>query len=136
MKISNKGLAGEFYVLAQLNARGYDASLTLGNTKGVDILVMNNDKNIGFKVEVKTSNSKPTNEKSFKDWHSSPTYTWILSKKNETYIAENLIKEYKPTIVADHQCHLVERFCLSLGYKKVKQFEQFSLDSVFLYQSD
>ena len=50
MKISNKGLAGEFYVLAQLNARGYDASLTLGNTKGVDILVMNNDKNIGFKV--------------------------------------------------------------------------------------
>ena len=35
MKIFNKGLAGEFYVLAQLNARGYDASLTLGNTKGV-----------------------------------------------------------------------------------------------------
>ena len=50
--------------------------------------------------------------------------------------AENLIKEYKPTIVADHQCHLVERFCLSLGYQKVKQFEQFSLDSIFLYQSD
>ena len=91
MKISNKGLAGEFYVLAQLNARGYEASLTLGNTKGVDILVMNNDKNIGFKVEVKTSNSKPTNEESFKDWHSSPTYTWILSKKNETYVADNLI---------------------------------------------
>ena len=63
----------------------------MGNTKGVDILVMNNDKNIGFKVEVKTSNSKPTNEESFKDWHSSPTYTWILSKKNETYVADNLI---------------------------------------------
>ncbi len=34
MNISQKGLAGEFYVLAQLTARGFDASLTLGNTKG------------------------------------------------------------------------------------------------------
>ena len=89
MNISQKGLAGEFYVLAQLTARGFDASLTLGNTKGVDILVMNNDKNIGFRVEVKTSSSKPTNEKTFKDWHPTPIYSWLLSKKNETYIARH-----------------------------------------------
>ena len=30
-------LAGEFAVLSQLFFRGFDASLTLGNTKGVDI---------------------------------------------------------------------------------------------------
>ena len=35
------GLAGEYYVLAQLSARGFIATLTLGNTKGVDILVTN-----------------------------------------------------------------------------------------------
>ena len=46
--------------------------------------------------------------------------------------AEKLIKEYKPTIVADHQCHLVERFCLSMGYKKHKHNEKYSLDSIFL----
>ena len=35
------GLAGEYYVLAQLSARGLIGTLTLGNTKGVDILVTN-----------------------------------------------------------------------------------------------
>ena len=35
------GLAGEFYVLAQLVQRGLMASLTLANAKGVDILVAN-----------------------------------------------------------------------------------------------
>jgi hypothetical protein len=32
-------LAGEFAVLSQLALRGFDANMTLGNTKGVDILV-------------------------------------------------------------------------------------------------
>ena len=50
MNINQKGLAGEFYALAQLTARGYNASLTLGNTKGVDILVMNEKNNIGYKI--------------------------------------------------------------------------------------
>ncbi len=34
-------LAGEFAVLSQLALRGYDANMTLGRTKGVDILVSN-----------------------------------------------------------------------------------------------
>ncbi len=92
MEISNKGLTGEFYVLAQLNARGYNASLTLGNTKSVDILVMNNKTNKGFKVEVKTTTNKPIKEKLFAKWHNdNACYNWILSKKNETYIDDNLI---------------------------------------------
>jgi hypothetical protein len=32
-------LAGEFAVLSQLALRGFDANMTLGNTKGVDILL-------------------------------------------------------------------------------------------------
>jgi hypothetical protein len=92
MDIFNKGLTGEFYVLAQLNARGFDASLTLGNTKGIDIIVMNNINNKGYKVEVKTTTNKPLKEKLFSKFHNgNPCYHWILSKKNETYIADNLI---------------------------------------------
>jgi hypothetical protein len=39
------GLAGEFYVLAQLVQHNLVATLTLANTKGVDILVANPELN-------------------------------------------------------------------------------------------
>jgi len=84
MNINQKGLAGEFYVLAQLTARGFTASLTLGNTKGVDILVMNEENNIGYKVEVKTTQE-------IRGAKSKRPMSWLLSKKNESYTDENLI---------------------------------------------
>ncbi|MBI5554217.1 MAG: hypothetical protein HY917_05790, partial [Candidatus Diapherotrites archaeon] len=48
-------LAGEFAVLSQLAIRGLVGTLTLGNTKGVDILVLNSETNKMFKLEVKTT---------------------------------------------------------------------------------
>lgn len=52
-------LAGEFAVLSQLALRGFDANLTLGNTKGVDILLSNPDTGKMRRLEVKThSNNK------------------------------------------------------------------------------
>lgn len=36
----NTNLASEFYVLSMLHRLGYDASLTLGNKKSVDIIVI------------------------------------------------------------------------------------------------
>jgi hypothetical protein len=48
-------LAGEFAVLSQLALRGYDANLTLGRTKGIDILVYNPEKEKSFQLEVKTN---------------------------------------------------------------------------------
>jgi hypothetical protein len=39
MEYAQIGLAGEYYVLAQLAQRGLVGALTLGHTKGVDILV-------------------------------------------------------------------------------------------------
>ena len=48
------GLAGEFAVLSQLSLRGFDANLTLGNTKGVDILVSHPDTDSMYRLEVKT----------------------------------------------------------------------------------
>lgn len=47
-------LAGEFAVLSQLALRGQDASMTLGNTKGVDILVSNPATGRMLKLEAKT----------------------------------------------------------------------------------
>ena len=37
----NTNLASEFYVLSMVHRLGVDASLTLGNKKAVDIIVLN-----------------------------------------------------------------------------------------------
>jgi len=63
------GVAGEYYVAAELSRRGYIASITLRNTKGVDILVSNIDATASVGIQVKTSKgSKPE---------------WVLSSKVE-----------------------------------------------------
>ncbi len=48
------GLAGEFAVLSQLALRGFDANMTLGNTKSVDILLSHQQTRKMYKLEVKT----------------------------------------------------------------------------------
>jgi len=45
-------IAGEFAVLSQLVLRGFDANMTLGNTKSVDILVADPLTGNMFKIEV------------------------------------------------------------------------------------
>src|SRR5262245_32284853 len=45
-------LAGEFAVLSQLALRGYDANMTLGRTKSVDILVSNPVNGQMYQLEV------------------------------------------------------------------------------------
>jgi hypothetical protein len=76
-------LAGEFAVLSQLALRGYDANMTLGRTKGVDILVSDPDSRRMWKIEVKTnyrkSREKPTGSRVFGRILSS----WIMVKKHD-----------------------------------------------------
>lgn len=48
-------LAGEFATLSQLALRGFDANMTLGHTKHVDILVSQAASGSMCKLEVKTS---------------------------------------------------------------------------------
>lgn len=55
MDSTNIGIAGEFYVLAQLAQRGLVASFTLANTKGIDIIVINPPLDHFIKLEVKTT---------------------------------------------------------------------------------
>lgn len=70
------GVAGEYYVAAELSAQGYIASITLRNTKGVDILCSSVDASKSVGIQVKT------NRKS--------TRAWMLNQKAEDYFADNL----------------------------------------------
>jgi len=69
------GVAGEYFVAAELTCRGYIASITLRNTKGVDILCSNSDASKQVAIQVKT------NRRSNRDW--------ILNQKAENFFADN-----------------------------------------------
>lgn len=85
MGTNNLGLAGEFYAMHRLFLEGYEATLTLGNTKGVDILVYNPENNKQFKVEVKTTGAI-TNLKLF-----GKNMDWWMSRKHEDLDDPSLI---------------------------------------------
>ena len=87
MDKSQVGLSGEFYVLAQLAHRGLVGTLTLGNTKGIDILVTNAELDRLYKVEVKTTCTRAGRERLFGD---EKFYSWTMGKKHESIRDHNL----------------------------------------------
>lgn len=78
MKISKQlsGIAGEYYVAAEISRRGYLAAITLRNSDGVDILISNINGDKLLSIQVKTTQNKRK---------------WILNKKIEE---ENSSKKY------------------------------------------
>lgn len=70
------GIAGEYFVAAELSRRGYVASLTLRNTRGIDILASNADATKSVGIQVKTKFGKKPQ--------------WLLNRKAEKDTAENL----------------------------------------------
>lgn len=70
------GVAGEYLVAGELSRRGYIASITLRNTKGVDILASNATASRTVAIQVKTNQGNPK--------------FWLLDKKVEDYHADNL----------------------------------------------
>ena len=64
MKVTKglSGVAGEYFVAAELSRRGYLASITLRNTRGIDVLVTNADASKSAGIQVKT------NQNSIKKW--------------------------------------------------------------------
>lgn len=70
-------------MLSQLALRGYDANMTLGNTKGIDILVSNPADHKMYQLEVKTAvrnlPKKPSRSKLF----GKAIAYWIMHKKHE-----------------------------------------------------
>ncbi len=71
------GVSGEYFVAAELSRRGYMCSITLKNTKGIDVLVSNENSKKLVGVQVKTNNS---NRKA-----------WVLNKKAEELSEDNFI---------------------------------------------
>ena len=70
------GVSGEYFVAAELSRQGYVASITLRNTKGIDILVSNADASKSVSIQVKTNRGRRK--------------TWLLNKKAEDYFDDNL----------------------------------------------
>lgn len=70
------GVAGEHFVAAELSRRGYIASLTSKNTKGIDLLASNEvaSKTVGIQVK--------TNQGSRK--------AWLLNEKCEDFYSDTL----------------------------------------------
>lgn len=79
-------LAGEFFVLAELALRGLDATLTLGHTKEIDVLVLNRVTEQMFRVEVKTTHKAVQHSKIF-----GSNYVWMMDERHADVVAENLI---------------------------------------------
>lgn len=70
------GVSGEYFVAAELSRLGYVASLTLKNTRGIDILASNANatKSVGIQVKTTQGNGKE----------------WVLNQKVENELATNL----------------------------------------------
>jgi hypothetical protein len=70
------GTSGEYFVAAELSRHGYVASLTLRNTRGIDVQVSNADATRSVAIQVKTCRGL--------------TPKWLLNAKAEADSAENL----------------------------------------------
>lgn len=82
-------LAGEFAVLSQLALWGYDANMTLGRTKNVDILVSDPRTNRFYQLEVKTeleARKLPPQSGQFGRF----LFDWIMHKKHEKIARKEL----------------------------------------------
>jgi hypothetical protein len=100
------GVAGEYFVAAELSRRGFIASITLRNSRGVDIQVTNADASHSVTIQVKTNqgsgrgwlmNSKAEGRHSKNHFyvfvnlnglHGSPDYFVVPSKKVSDYITK------------------------------------------------
>ena len=69
------GVSGEYFVAAELSRRGYICSVTLKNTKGIDILVCNENASKTLGIQVKTNQLNKTE--------------WILNEKCEKLFDKN-----------------------------------------------
>lgn len=66
------GVAGEYAVAMELSKRRIIATVTLRNTKGIDILASNDDGSKTVSIQVKTSKNNAKK--------------WLLSEKSETQV--------------------------------------------------
>ena len=83
-------LAGEFAVLSQLALRNFDANMTLGHTKGVDILVSDPKTKKMYRLEVKTKYSTTPKESHLSKVFGTVLGEWMMDKKHEGMVDPSL----------------------------------------------
>jgi hypothetical protein len=69
------GVAGEYFVAAELSRRGYIASISLRNTRGIDILATNQDGSRSITIQCKT------NQRTARKW--------LLNEKSEEFVSKD-----------------------------------------------
>ena len=69
------GVAGEYFVAAELSRRGYIASISLRNTRGIDILATNQDGTRSITIQCKTNQTTARK--------------WLLNEKSEEFVSED-----------------------------------------------
>jgi len=69
------GVAGEYFVAAELSRMGYIASISLRNTRAIDILATNQDGTRSITIQCKTS--QRTARK------------WLLNEKSEEFVSKD-----------------------------------------------
>ena len=67
------GVAGEYFVAAELSRRGHIASISLRNTRGIDILTTNQAASRSITIQCKTNQAARK--------------IWILDKKSEGFVS-------------------------------------------------
>ena len=75
MNKNNIGVSGEYFVAAELERRGFSATIALRNTEAFDILAINEETKKQFCIQVKTYEKKSNKR--------------VLNKKNEV-IEDNM----------------------------------------------
>ena len=84
-------LAGEFAALSQLALRGFDANLTLGHTKNVDILVSDPTSGEMYRLEVKTTGYRSSRGSAAKRSRLfGYNFDWLMGSKHEHVIDSSL----------------------------------------------
>jgi hypothetical protein len=68
------GVAGEYFVAAELSRRGYIASISLRNARGIDILATNEKASRSVTIQCKTTQVSAS--------------SWMLNEKCETFASE------------------------------------------------
>ena len=71
------GIAGQFFVAAEISRKGHIATLTLRNTRGIDMLVARADGSDSVGIQVKTNQGSKK--------------VWLLDKKSEEFGSGNLV---------------------------------------------
>ena len=69
------GVSGEYFVAAELSIRGYLASITLRNSRGIDIIASNADASRSVSIQIETSSGGGPK--------------WILTRKSESFSGAN-----------------------------------------------